>query len=85
MKMPFFPTAGSDYVSRSVNITFTDSVTEISVNVTILPDLLWEFDETFFGSLSPVTSTSDVSYAITPARAMAVITDNDGTFRPHSL
>ena len=68
-----------------MDLTFDDSVTEISVNVSIVPDLLWEFDETFFGNLSRVTDTSDVSYVINPTQATAVITDNDSTYRCWSL
>lgn len=52
------------------------------VNVNILSDELWEFDEVFFGGLAAVTSVTLANYAVSPSQSSAEITDNDGTLVP---
>ena len=55
-------------------LTFTPSVTEINISVTITDDDLVEIDENFFGDLT----TNAGGVTIDPAEAEAIILDRDG-------
>ena len=57
-------------------LTFTPSVTEINISVTIANDDLVEIDENFFGDLT----TDAGGVIINPAEAEITILDRDGTF-----
>ena len=58
-------------------LTFTPSVTEIDISVTIANDELVEIDENFFGDL--ITTSGDV--IINPAEAEVTILDRDSTLQ----
>ena len=69
--------AGLDYAAISgMVLTFTPSVTEISISIAITNDELVEIDENFFGVL---TTNSD-RVTVDPAEAEVIIVANDSKF-----
>ena len=62
----------SDYISKSVDLTFTPGVTSLEVSVPIIDDGIPEFNEQFFGFLN----TSDPDVLIRPHRATVNILPN---------
>ena len=65
-------TGFSDYISKSVDLTFTHGVTSLEVSVPIIDDGIPEFNEQFFG----VLSTNDPDVLIHPHRATVNILPN---------
>ena len=69
--------APADYRTETRIITFSSSVSNVSVSVTIYNDDILESTENFFGNLADLQSQTGVS--IMPNTANVDIMDNDST------
>ena len=67
--------APADYQTETRNITFSSSVSNVSISVTIYDDNILESTEHFFGNLADPRSRATVS--IMPNTASVDIMDND--------
>ena len=70
-------TAGSDYTSTVMNLTFSSNVRRIVVRVPILQDSAIEGTEHFRASLSLVQSNG-INVDVSPDQATVDIIDDDG-------
>ena len=75
--------APADYQTVTRTITFSSSVSNVSVPVTIFDDSILESTENFVGNLADPQSQTGVS--IMPSIANVNITDNDGKLIDFSM
>ena len=69
---------GDDYVSGPYNVTFPAGVTEVSLNVTIINDVLLEYNETFQLSININSSSLPNRVTVDNHNEVTVtIVDND--------
>ena len=76
-------TAGDDYTAIDTELTFSESVTRIPFNATLLEDILVEGDEDFGVRLELITVGTNVE--VNPAMAPVKILDDDSKFGDQSL
>ena len=74
--------AGVDYEETTLPLTFNAGVMQVSFNVTIFPDGIYENDEEFLGTLDLVDS-GDIDVVIAPEQATLTILDNDSRSSRH--
>ena len=65
--------AGNDYIAASGTLTFAPGELTKTLNVSVIGDITFEFDETFFVNLSNATNA-----AISDAQAVGTIINDDG-------
>ena len=75
--------APADYQAVTRTITFSSSVSTVSVTVTIFDDSILESTENFVGNLTDPQSQTGIS--LTPSIANVNITDNDGKLIDFSM
>ena len=73
---PLTPTASADYSAVTLNFTFTSTVTERIVTISIVNDNVVETIERFFANLRLVSANVQVD--ISPSRATVNIRSEDG-------
>ena len=73
--LTFVYAAPADYQTNTRTVTFSSSVNNVSVSVTIYNDNIWESTENFLGNLTDPQSQTGVS--IMPNTANVDIIDND--------
>jgi hypothetical protein len=61
-----------------MTLTFTSTETSIDIDVPILSDSFFEFQERFFGNLMLISTDANVD--VTPSQADVFINDDDGMF-----
>ena len=77
MQLTFVYAAPADYHTDTRTITFSSSVSNVSVSVTIYNDDILESTEHFFGNL--VDPQSQATVSIMPNTTSVDIIDNDST------
>ena len=75
--------APADYQAVTRTITFSSSVSTVSVTVTIFDDSILESTENFVGNLTDPQSQTGIS--LTPSIANVNIMDNDGKLIDFSM
>ena len=68
---------GQDFSFTSLTLTFDQSNTEVTFQVTILNDVLTELSEIFYLNASLVDSSLAARVLLNPANASVTILDND--------